>query len=454
MEKILLSDIAKAVGGTTSIDKDIDIDTICTDTRQITDGCVFLAIRGDRFDGHDFVGYAFEKGAVAAITEKQVENYPCIIVNDTRKAFLELSKYYRELFNLILVGVTGSVGKTTTKEMIALVLSEKYKTLKTKGNLNNEIGLPKTLLDINKEHRAAVIEMGMSGFGEIERLSNAALPTISVITNIGFSHIESLKTQEGILKAKLEILSGMREDAPLVINADDKFLSPLKETLARTVFTYGIENKTADYLAENIHEVNSSTVFTVKYQDKLAEVILPCIGKHNILNALSAFCIGINSGVTETEIINALKKYKPDELRQNIVKKGEQTIIIDCYNASPDSMKASLSVLLQIKINCGERKIAVLGDMLELGEMSRQLHENIGRLPEMSSVDMLFTYGNESEYISNKAKELGIRVKHTSDKNRLINELKAYLKPEDVVLFKGSRGMHLEEVIDELYGVN
>jgi len=156
MEKILLSDIAKAVGGTTSIDKDIDIDidTICTDTRQITDGCVFLAIRGDRFDGHDFVGYAFEKGAVAAITEKQVENYPCIIVNDTRKAFLELSKYYRELFNLILVGVTGSVGKTTTKEMIALVLSEKYKTLKTKGNLNNEIGLPKTLLDINKEHRA------------------------------------------------------------------------------------------------------------------------------------------------------------------------------------------------------------------------------------------------------------------------------------------------------------
>ncbi len=452
MEKILLSDIAKAVGGIISIEANIT--EICTDTRQLSDGCLFLAIRGDRFDGHDFVSYAFEKGAVAAITENQIENYPCIVVKDTRKAFLDLAKYYRKLFNLTLVGVTGSVGKTTTKEMIALVLSEKYTTLKTEGNLNNEIGLPKTLLGINKEHKAAVIEMGMSDFGEIERLSDTAMPTISVITNIGFSHIENLKTQEGILKAKLEILSGMSEDAPLVVNADDKLLNTLKGTLNRTVFTYGIENKTADYLAESIHEGNESTAFTVKYQEKAVEITLPCIGRHNILNALSAFCIGINSGVSEAEIVNALKKYKPNGLRQNIVKKGEQTIIIDCYNASPDSMKASLSVLLQIKAENNGRKIAVLGDMLELGAMSKQLHENVGKLSEMADVDKLFTYGKESAYIAEKAQDLGVETFHTDDKIKLINALKAYLKVDDVVLFKGSRGMRLEEVIDGLYGIN
>ncbi len=452
MEKILLSDIASAVGGIINIEADIT--EICTDTRQLSDGCLFLAIRGDRFDGHDFVAYAFEKGAVVAITEKQIENYPCIVVKNTRKAFLDVAKYYRKLYNIRLVGVTGSVGKTTTKEMIALVLSEKYKTLKTEGNLNNEIGLPKTLLGINKEHKAAVIEMGMSDFGEIERLSDTAMPTIAVITNIGFSHIENLKTQEGILKAKLEILSGMSEDAPLVINADDKLLNTLKGTLNRTVFTYGIENKTADYLAENIDEGNESTAFTVKYQDKAVEITLPCIGKHNILNALSAFCIGINSGISEAEIVNALKKYKPNGLRQNIVKKGDQTIIIDCYNASPDSMKASLSVLLQVKAEKNGRKIAVLGDMLELGAMSKQLHENVGKLSEMADVDKLFTYGKESAYIANKAQELGVGIFRTDDKIRLINALKAYLKADDVVLFKGSRGMRLEEVIDGLYGVN
>lgn len=452
MEKILLSDIARTVGGT--IDIKSEIGEISTDTRQLIAGSVFIAIRGERFDGHDYVAKAFEKGAVAAITEKQIENYPCIIVNDTRKAFLDLARYYRSLFNIILVGVTGSVGKTTTKEMIALVLSEKYNTLKTEGNLNNEIGLPKTLLGINKSHKAAVIEMGMSDFGEIERLSNTAIPTISVITNIGFSHIENLKTQEGILKAKLEILSGMSPDAPLVVNADDRLLSTVKDALNRRVLTYGIENKTADYYAKNIYEENNGTIFTVKYQDRDVEVSLPCIGRHNVLNALSAFCIGINSGISEEEIINALKKYKPDELRQNIVKKGEQTVIIDCYNASPDSMKASLSVLLQVKAENNGRKVAVLGDMLELGEMSRQLHENVGRFTEMADVDMLFTYGYDSVYIAEKAKESGVSVMHTDDKAKLVNELKTYLKAGDVVLFKGSRGMRLEEVIDGLYGIN
>ena len=239
-----------------------------------------------------------------------------------------------------------------------------------------------------------------------------------------------------------------------VVNADDRLLSTVKDSLNRRVLTYGIENKTADYYAKNIYEENNGTIFTVKYQDRDVEVSLPCIGRHNVLNALSAFCIGINSGIRDEEIINALKKYKPDELRQNIVKKGEQTVIIDCYNASPDSMKASLSVLLQVKAENNGRKVAVLGDMLELGEMSRQLHENVGKFTEMADVDMLFTYGYDSVYIAEKAKESGVSVMHTDDKAKLVNELKTYLKAGDVVLFKGSRGMRLEEVIDGLYGIN
>ena len=227
MEKLLLSEIAHCLNAECPEEKVIT--EISTDTRNLPAGCLFIAIKGERFDGHAFIKQAIENGAAAAVSEYPVDGCPCIVVKNTRTALLKLAKYYRSKFNPVLVGITGSVGKTTTKEMIALVLSEKYKTLKTQGNLNNEIGLPKTLFNLDSSYQAAVIEMGMSDFGEIERLSNTAVPTIGVITNIGFSHIENLKSQEGILKAKLEILSGMKSDAPLIVNGDDRYLAPLKE---------------------------------------------------------------------------------------------------------------------------------------------------------------------------------------------------------------------------------
>ena len=217
MEKLLLSEIAHCLNAECPEEKVIT--EISTDTRNLPAGCLFIAIKGERFDGHAFIKQAIENGAAAAVSEYPVDGCPCIVVKNTRTALLKLAKYYRSKFKPVLVGITGSVGKTTTKEMIALVLSEKYKTLKTQGNLNNEIGLPKTLFNLDSSYQAAVIEMGMSDFGEIERLSNTAVPTIGVITNIGFSHIENLKSQEGILKAKLEILSGMKSDAPLTLMA-------------------------------------------------------------------------------------------------------------------------------------------------------------------------------------------------------------------------------------------
>ena len=219
MEILSLSEIANAVGSTVKVDGQIN--EISTDTRTIPEGCLFVAIKGENFDGHDYIETAFQKGAKAVVSEKNIEGYNCIVVPNTRKALLDIARYYRSKFNINLVAVTGSVGKTTTKEMIALVLSEKFNTLKTTGNLNNEIGLPKTLFNLDSSHECAVIEMGMSHFGEISRLTRTALPTMAVITNIGFSHIENLGSQQGILKAKLEILEGMDGSAPIFLNADD-----------------------------------------------------------------------------------------------------------------------------------------------------------------------------------------------------------------------------------------
>ncbi len=447
MEKMMLSEIAEALGQ--KIEKDAEITSICTDTRDIEKGCVFVAIKGDRFDGHDFAVQSVEKGAVAVITEREIEGITCIVTESTRRAYLKLAEYYRSKFSPILVGVTGSVGKTTTKEMISLVLSEKYNTLKTSGNLNNEIGLPKTLFNLDSSHKAAVIEMGMSHFGEIERLSTTAKPTIGVITNIGFSHIENLHSQQGILQAKMEILRGMDGSAPLVVCSDDISLYPLTYQLGREVISYGINNPDSDYKATDIREDDDCTYFTVEYKGGKKEVILHCIGRHNILNALAAFGIGIKSGLTENEIVSALKKYKPDGLRQNIVEKGEQTVIIDCYNASPDSMKASLTVLSQLK---NPRKIAVLGSMLELGNMSEMLHRKVGEFAFENKVDKLFCYGDDCKYTFETALSMGIDAEYINDKAKLSDTLKTYIQPNDAILFKGSRGMKMEEIIEMVYG--
>lgn len=447
MEKLLLSEIASALGVKAPVEAEIT--EICTDTRLLTKGCLFIALKGERFDAHEFIPKAFELGAAACVSEKNVENCKCIVVKDCRKALLDIAHYYRMKFSPFLVGVTGSVGKTTTKEFISLVLSEKFETLKTQGNLNNEIGLPKTLFNLKNSHKAAVIEMGMSHFGEIHRLSTTAAPSVGVITNIGFSHIENLKSQQGILKAKLEILDGMATDAPLVINGDDKLLLEAKEKLNRKVYTYGINNKDTDFFADNINEHDGLTEFDMYYEGKSSHILLTASGIHNVMNALAAACTGRIAGVEDELIIRAFTKYVPDSLRQNISVKNGQTVITDCYNASPDSMRASFSVLANMKTN--GRKIAVLGDMLEMGEMSEKLHRLVGEFAVKISPDMIFCYGKDAQYIYDTVKAAGINAFFSADKTEVANAVKKYVKSGDTVLFKASRGMKLEEIIEKVY---
>ncbi len=452
MEELTIYEIIKAVNGSYGYPSTEVVTAVSTDTRKITQGCIFIALKGENFDGHDFVKKASELGAVAVVTERPVEGVKCIIVDSTSKALLDLAGYYRSRFNPILVGITGSVGKTTTKEMVALVLSSKFCTLKTSGNLNNEIGLPMTLLNLTSEHEAAVIEMGMSNFGEISRLSQTARPSMAIITNIGYSHIQNLGSREGILKAKLEILDGITGEAPLILNGDDDMLSNLKNELNREIIYYGINNTDVDVRATNIKTVEKATEFDINFWGKTISAKLNCIGLHNVQNALAAFCVGMISEIEPSKMVEAIAEFVPDGLRQSVVRKGEQTIIIDCYNASPDSMRASLAVLSELSPLPGGRRIAVLGDMLELGVMTKQLHEGVGMDVSKSKADILICYGNNSRYIKEKAENSGMKNSIFFEKKpELIKYLKNNIKKNDLILFKASRGMKLEEVINDLY---
>ncbi|MBE6826562.1 MAG: UDP-N-acetylmuramoyl-tripeptide--D-alanyl-D-alanine ligase [Ruminococcus sp.] len=452
MESISLKELASALGTTSPLDADITC--ISTDTRNLPEGCLFLALRGARFDGHDFVQQAIEAGAAAAVTDTQISDLPCIVVQNTGQALLDIAGFYRDRFTLPLVGVTGSVGKTTTKEMIACVLAEKYNTLKTAENFNNEIGMPKTLFGLTKEHGAAVIEMGMNHFGEISRMSRSAKPTMAVITNIGYSHIEHLGSQEGILKAKLEMLDGMKPDAPLFVSADDPMLCDLRKKLDRLVLTYSVQGAEGapvgtDVYADDIVEMNGSTAFTIHVAQGAIPAVIPTVGIHNVKNALAAFLVGYTAGMTPQEIVCGLAKYQPTGNRQNIMEKNGQTVIADCYNASPDSMRAALGVLKNYP--CTGRRAAVLGDMLELGAHSEMLHARVGEMAKDAALDLLFCYGPAAKGIAAHA-GTDVQIFCTESAEELAALLKDTLKEGDCVLFKASHGMHLEKTIAEVYG--
>lgn len=446
MEMLKLKEIAECLQ--TEINFDAEITEISTDTRNLPNGCLFLALRGKNFDGHDFVEQAIANGAVAAVTDCQVANVPCLVVKNTGKALLDIASLYRSKFNIPVVAVTGSVGKTTTKEFIACVLSEKFNTLKTEANLNNEIGMPKTLLKLNTTHEAIVLEMGMNHFEEISHMSCSAKPNIAVITNIGFSHVENLGSQKGIKKAKLEILEGMQANAPVITSADDKLLASLKQELNRPVYMFSTQGNSADVYAEDIKEENGVTTFTICHGDKKLLAVLPAVGEHNVKNALSAYLVGILTGMQEHEILCGLAKYQPTGMRQNIMEKNGQIIIADCYNASPDSMQAGLNVLSNYE--CKGRKIAVLGDMLELGELSQKLHAKVGEMAKNAGIDMLFCYGKEAKEIASHAGDK-LKIFCTENETNLIEQLQNSTKEGDVILFKASHGMHLEQVISKLY---
>ncbi len=447
MLPLSFKEAAQAVNSSTKLEGKFD--SICTDTRKITQGSLFIAIKGENFDGHDFAAKAIESGAKAVLCEKDCglgENQ--IIVESTRQALLDLAGYYRSLFDIPVIGITGSVGKTTTKEMTHAVMSSKYNTLKNEGNLNNEIGVPLTLFRLEKTHEAAVIEMGMSGFEEISRMTKAVKPDVAIISNIGVSHIEKLGSREGILKAKLEILNGMKADAPVILNADDDMLITVCAH-EHPVTYYGIENEKSMFKAFEITSKENETELSVGFSGGTGRVSLPFPGRHNVYNALAAVAAGTFFGIEPLDGFEALKNYVPAGMRQRINKKGGITFIEDCYNASPDSQAAALAVLGSMN---AKRKIAVIGDMLELGEVSETAHYGVGVKAAENGIDAVFTYGERSLQTAKGATDGKIScVKSFDDKKKLSDALVSYLEEGDAVLFKASRGMKLEDVIYSVY---
>ena len=444
----LLSQLAKALK--TELKSEKVIKKISIDSRDVDEATLFVAIKGERFDGHDFVKSVAESGAAAAVCSKRVEcEIPVIYVEDTRQALLELASFYRKsLKDLKIIGLTGSVGKTTTKEMTACVLSQKAPTLRTEGNLNNEIGVPKTLFRLENDTRFGVIEMGMDGKGQISELSRCAKPDCAIITNIGMSHIENLGSREGILNAKLEMLDGMEKGSPLFLNGDDDMLKTVKNA-DFNIITYGIENPDCDFKAENIREEGLFTYFEVHFNGKVQNIKLPTVGIHNVYDALAAFSVGSFWGVEPSAAAQGLMNYVPSGMRQKIVTAGKITVIEDCYNASPDSQRAALNSLCSIAKG---RKIAVIGDMLELGEYSEQAHRELGEYAAGCGLDALYTYGKEARFTADSAYKAGMQdIFVYTDKQSLKSDLENHIKDGDTVLFKASRGMRLEEVIFDLY---
>lgn len=448
--RMSVKEIAHAVHGSYTGDGHIEISSVCIDNRQALPGCLFIAIRGERLDGHQFAAAAVEAGAAAVLCHKEVEVFdvPVIRVEDTARALLDLAAWYRGTFDIPVVGVTGSVGKTTTKDMVACVLSARYHTLKTEGNFNNEIGLPLTVFDLNKKHQAAVLEMGMSNFGEISRLSKVACPDVGIITKIGVSHMETLGSREGILKAKLEILDGMKGRAPLLINGDDDMLAAVKEA-GHPIIRFGVGNDACDFLAQGIRQGEEETSFVIRYDGGKQEVTIPTVGIHAVYDATAAFAAGILLGVESGKAAAALGAYQPSGMRQHVVKRDGITVIEDCYNASPDSVQAALDTLKHMP--CKGKRVAVLGDMLELGTISRQAHTKCGALAAHSA-DILLTYGPmAAQYVQGAVTEGLKEAYHFEDKAALAETLLSVLEKGDVVLLKASRGMQLEEVLKTLY---
>lgn len=422
---------------------------VCTDTRKIQPGSLFVCLRGERFDGHTFAPQAAQLGAAALLVDHPVDaDVPQLVVTDTGKALLQLAGWYRRRFRLPVVGLTGSVGKTTTKEFIALVLGAKYNTLKTQGNLNNEIGVPQMLFRLEDSHTAAVIEMGMNHFGEISRLTRAVAPTVGLITNIGVSHIENLGSRAGILQAKLEILEGMAPDAPLIVNIDNDMLRTVKLG-DRPLLTFAIDDQSADFTATDIAEQGSTTTFTVHHSTFTRSVTIPTAGIHNVYNALAAMAVGYATGVDPAAAAAALANYVPAGMRQNLVQVGGVQVIEDCYNASPDSMRAALQTLGKLPVH---RRYAVLGAMLELGDYAKEAHTQVGKMAAENGIDGVLAYGADAVYIVEAAKQAGLENARLFDtKEALAQALAQQVQPGDGVLFKGSRGMHLEDVMHTVY---
>ena len=453
-----IKDILKVTNGKMLIgDENLVCDSFSKDTRTIQNGNIYIGIKGENFDGNKFWKQALDNGAVGVIIQdvevstEELENYKdktVIKVEDTLNALYEIAKYKRSLYDIPVVAITGSVGKTSTKDIIASVVSTKYKTLKTEGNNNNNIGLPLTILKL-KDHEALVVEMGMNHFGEISLLTDIAKPTLAVITNIGTSHIGNLGSRENILKAKLEILEGMKIPKIIINNDNDLLHNWYKENDSKLeVHTFGIEND-SEVMAEDIKMQEESSEFTAIVNSERVKVNVPVGGEHFVYNALCAMEVGRMLDISIEEIQHGIEHFELTKKRMDIRKLENGAIIInDAYNASFESMKVSLEFLAN---HTGERKIAVLGDMFELGKYSEELHRKVGQEVVKNNIDILICAGENAKYIIDEVrKNSKIETYFMHNNEEIVEKLSQELKNGDVILVKASNGMKFFEICQKL----
>ena len=452
--KITLKDILKVTNGKLIIGKEEEIcEDFCRDSREIKENDIYLGIKGETINGSIFFEEAFEKGAKGAIlqdieiTKEQIQKYEnkfIIIVKNTIEAMQKIAEYKRNLYNIPVIAITGSVGKTSTKDMVASVVSKQFNTLKTEGNYNNHIGVPLTIFRLKNEE-AMVVEMGMNHLGEISTLTKIAKPTVTVITNVGTAHIGNLGSRENILKAKLEILEGLEPNGYIVINNDNDLLHKwyLENKEKYNIITYGIENK-SDYMAENIVSKEDGSTYTLKGTNQ--EIKVPVGGNHFVQNSLCAISVGSIFKMPLEKMAKGIYEFELTKKRMDIITlQNNITVINDYYNANYDSMKAALEYLGNLK---EKRKIAVLGDMLELGDYSKELHEKVGEEVVKNKIDILITVGKEAKQIAkiSEGKIKGIIECNTNEE--AIENINKIKQENDAILLKASNGMHFGEILE------
>ncbi|MGB5823194.1 MAG: UDP-N-acetylmuramoyl-tripeptide--D-alanyl-D-alanine ligase [Proteocatella sp.] len=450
MENISIKKILEMTNGTLNfeIDENLIIENISHDSRQIKENSLYVAINGENLDGHRFVDSALKNGAIAAIVEKPTSGRD-ILVDDCYVAIKRIAMAYKDMFDIPIVSVTGSSGKTTTKDMLYYAISKSCNTLRNLGNLNTEIGLPMTIYNLNKEHQCAILEMGMYELGEIDYLAEIARPNIAVITNVGVAHMQSVGSRENILKAKMEISNYMTAKDILIINGDNDMLKTVdKNAYKFKIYTFGIEEGN-DFRMTSYNVLQNSMKIKASMLGEELEYTIPTLGIHNIYNSLSVLGVCKVMGLDMDKSIQGIAEYQPSKYRMEIKQLGDKTVVEDFYNANPDSMKASIETFKDID---GSRRVAILADMLELGGISQESHRMIGKIAG-DIFDVIICIGQEASYIGQEAQRLGfasINI-HCFDKNKeAIEKINSILKPGDTILIKGSRGMKLEEVAESI----
>ena len=457
MKNLTLRNITKACQGTYHGDTSIldqEVDGVVIDSRKVQPNYLFVAIDGERVNAHKFIPDTIEKGALCVVSHEDLgdTDYPYILVESTGQALLDIAKLYRDSFDVKVIGITGSVGKTSTKEMIASVVAQKYNVHKTIGNFNNEWGPPITIFEMNESHQVAILEMGVNHFGEMRRLSSVASPDICVITNIGVAHLEFFKTREGILQEKSQMIQDMKDGGTIILNGDDDLLSRVGPIKGVAPIFFGLDEDNQFY-ADQIQPLGlRGTSCTIHLPDDTSfECIVPLPGKHMIFNALAGTAVGYTLGLTPEEIKAGIEGLPSIPGRNNIIKTDRMIILDDCYNANPISMKASIDVL-DMAIG---RKIAVLGDMGELGEKAGELHREIGEYAASHGIDLVCGIGDLSKELVDGALKTASSTEGLwfATKADFLNAIRDIIKDGDNILVKASHGMNFPEIVDALKNI-